>query len=186
MLLDATLQELAEVGWGGFSFESVALRAGVNKTTLYRRWPTKAHLVRAALSSQATRIFAAPNTGNVREDLLLLCQSACAFMTTANGRCQMLALLTQDVDPAVLDMLYEIRHSEESKPYQIIKLAIARKELSPHTDIPLLLDALLGALLRRTLLERREMDEASLRKLIDLVLIGSQQMLLLSFSYSWP
>ena len=47
-VLEATLDELGLVGYGALSVEQVATRAGVNKTTVYRRWPTKAALVERA------------------------------------------------------------------------------------------------------------------------------------------
>ena len=49
-VMDATIAELARVGYESISIEQVAVVAGVNKTTLYRRWATRRELVRAALS----------------------------------------------------------------------------------------------------------------------------------------
>jgi AcrR family transcriptional regulator len=37
-ILNATLDEISEKGYSAVSFESIAQRAGVNKTTVYRRW----------------------------------------------------------------------------------------------------------------------------------------------------
>jgi AcrR family transcriptional regulator len=48
-ILDATFRQLVAVGYGGLSIESVAAEAGVAKTTIYRRYPTKAELVVGAL-----------------------------------------------------------------------------------------------------------------------------------------
>ena len=42
---DAVLAELAEVGFGRLTFESVAERAGTGKSPLYRRWPDTVSLV---------------------------------------------------------------------------------------------------------------------------------------------
>ena len=39
IILEASLQELGEVGYGAFTIESVAARAGVGKSTIYRHWP---------------------------------------------------------------------------------------------------------------------------------------------------
>jgi AcrR family transcriptional regulator len=38
-IADAVVVELAEVGFGRLTFDSVAERAGTGKTPLYRRWP---------------------------------------------------------------------------------------------------------------------------------------------------
>ncbi len=42
---EGVFAELAEVGYAGFTIESVALRAQTGKTSIYRRWPTKQELV---------------------------------------------------------------------------------------------------------------------------------------------
>ena len=48
-VLIATAEELTRVGYAAFRVEDVAARSGVNKTTIYRRWPTKPELVTAAV-----------------------------------------------------------------------------------------------------------------------------------------
>jgi len=53
-LYEATLAELAEVGYGGLTMEGIAARAHTGKAALYRRWASKGELVRAAL------VFALP------------------------------------------------------------------------------------------------------------------------------
>src|SRR5262245_2839968 len=69
-ILGAALTELARTGYGALRIEDVAARAGVNKTTVYRRWSTKEDLVRAALLSITNDRFTPPNTGSLRTDLL--------------------------------------------------------------------------------------------------------------------
>ncbi|OBA63864.1 transcriptional regulator [Mycobacterium sp. 1100029.7] len=54
-LYEATLAELAEVGYGGLTMEGIAARAQTGKAALYRRWCSKHDLVHAAL------VFALPS-----------------------------------------------------------------------------------------------------------------------------
>ena len=68
-VLKSTLEELAAVGYGALRIEDVATRAGVNKTTIYRRWPTKQELVACALRSVTTEWRLEPSTGSLREDM---------------------------------------------------------------------------------------------------------------------
>src|SRR5687768_13717083 len=49
----ATLAELAESGYTALSLERVAQRAGVHKTTLYRRWGSREELVLEAMLERA-------------------------------------------------------------------------------------------------------------------------------------
>jgi AcrR family transcriptional regulator len=72
-IFEIVLRELAETGYVSFSIERVAVRAGTSKPVIYRRWPTRARLVYAAL--RATRpVYSAeaPNTGTVRGDLTVI------------------------------------------------------------------------------------------------------------------
>lgn len=67
------LQELAEAGYVNFSIERAAARAGTSKPVIYRRWPTRARLVYAALrASRPVLSFKAPDTGTVRGDIMVI------------------------------------------------------------------------------------------------------------------
>jgi AcrR family transcriptional regulator len=71
-ILDATLAELAEVGYWRLAMERVAARARTSKASLYKRWPNRAELVVAALHHQGGEPAPAPDTGNLRDDVLTL------------------------------------------------------------------------------------------------------------------
>jgi TetR/AcrR family transcriptional regulator, regulator of autoinduction and epiphytic fitness len=45
VILRAALAELGEVGYGAFTIESVAARAAVGKSTIYRHWSGKLALI---------------------------------------------------------------------------------------------------------------------------------------------
>ena len=70
-ILDATVALYAERGMAGLSVEAVAARAGVAKTTIYRRWPSKEELVLAAVTA-ARGPAPEPPGASVRDDLLFL------------------------------------------------------------------------------------------------------------------
>ncbi|KQW53062.1 TetR family transcriptional regulator [Nocardioides sp. Root1257] len=72
-LLQATWEELAEVGYGALTIDAVAQRAGTSRTVVYRRWATKRELAEATVVfiSDRNRIEP-PDTGSLREDLLAL------------------------------------------------------------------------------------------------------------------
>ncbi len=70
-LLTAAWAELQEGGYAALTYDAVAARAGTSKPVLYRRWPTKADLVVAAMHHAG--LFARrelPDTGTLREDVL--------------------------------------------------------------------------------------------------------------------
>ncbi|GAB2568950.1 hypothetical protein Aab01nite_08340 [Paractinoplanes abujensis] len=68
----ATLSELARSGFGGLTIDGVAKAAGVNRTTIYRRWPTKAALLAAVVEPLLAQYDTDPGTGSLRGDLLAL------------------------------------------------------------------------------------------------------------------
>jgi AcrR family transcriptional regulator len=70
-ILGATLRSLAADGIGGLTIEGVAAEAGVGKTTVYRRWPTKTDLIVAAVSALAPP-GEPPDTGSLKGDLQAL------------------------------------------------------------------------------------------------------------------
>src|SRR5664280_783734 len=71
-VLEATLDQLAESGYDGLSFEAVAVRAGVHKTTLYRRWSDRTDLVLDAMLELSSQTVPVPDFGSVRADLLAI------------------------------------------------------------------------------------------------------------------
>lgn len=72
-LLHAAQDLLLEVGYEHLSMDAVAKRAGASKSTLYRRWPSKADLVSAALEAFEWDA-PVPDTGSLRDDLMALAQ----------------------------------------------------------------------------------------------------------------
>ena len=67
-VVDATLELLAEVGYGALTIDAVAQRAGSNRVQVYRVWDSKVALVRDVLFGTAADLVL-PDTGSVVEDL---------------------------------------------------------------------------------------------------------------------
>ena len=71
-LLALTLDVLRERGYDGLTIDEVVARARASKTTIYRRWPSKGELVFAAVTWGFATKVAAPDTGELRADLIAL------------------------------------------------------------------------------------------------------------------
>ncbi len=69
-IFEATLAELAEVGYSRLTMERVAARAHASKMSLYKRWPSRRELVIAALRHRDRTPESPPDTGNLRDDML--------------------------------------------------------------------------------------------------------------------
>lgn len=79
-MLAAAAEELRRGGYEGLSIDRVAERAGVAKTTLYRRWPSKAELVVALITNLREEVPFEPS-GDPRRDLTALVTAIAASLT---------------------------------------------------------------------------------------------------------
>ncbi|WP_205414043.1 TetR/AcrR family transcriptional regulator [Amycolatopsis thermalba] len=87
-LLQATLDLATEAGYAGLNIEAVALRAGVGKHTIYRRWLSMAAILLDALSRVWTTDLDYHDAGDVRADLRVrVLRSAPALSQPPIGRC---------------------------------------------------------------------------------------------------
>src|ERR1700730_7590420 len=91
-ILAAALSELIESGYAALSVEAVASRAGVNKTTIYRRWPTLDDLLVDALMDWSHDALPAMDTGSIETDLLALGGQLADVLNAGVGR-QVVALV---------------------------------------------------------------------------------------------
>jgi AcrR family transcriptional regulator len=85
----AALEELARTSFAELSFDKIAAAAGTGKAALYRRWSTPGELVLDALADPATGFGkppAAPRTGNVRTDLIVLLSGFVRTLDEPRGR----------------------------------------------------------------------------------------------------
>jgi AcrR family transcriptional regulator len=172
-VLSATLEEFAAQGYAGFSVEAVALRAGVNKTTIYRRWPAKADLVGAALASLRDDDPEPPDSGSLREDLLQVLKHWAEQMVTPRRRAIMQSLLVANTDPEMQAIVRRMRAERPAIPQIVFERAFKRRELPRGSDPQLIAAALLGPLHSRAAWKREPVDDAFVRALVDLVVTGA-------------
>jgi len=79
-LVDAAWAELVEVGYGRFTIDAVATRAGTSRPVINRRWHTRSDLAIAAIRRQrVSRPVSTPDTGSVRDDLIGLLRDASKY-----------------------------------------------------------------------------------------------------------
>lgn len=129
---DATLSELARLGYTALSIDVVAKAAGVHRTTIYRRWPTKAALVEALLEPGLHRMEEAPDTGSLEQDLLTLMGLLKADLSAEEGRA--LAGLMTSTAPTLRAMASAARSRVRARFQRAFTLAIERGELPPDAD----------------------------------------------------
>jgi AcrR family transcriptional regulator len=173
-VLDATLTQLAEVGFERLSIPLIAELAGVNKTSIYRRWPEKVDVVRAALETAMSHVEHAPDTGNLRADLVELARTAAAFMQSPVGMAVVRIMMAEGANPEVR-ALATMTYAEAGKqgPWIVLKRAVERGELNGKTDPSLMLFTMAGAIMHRVFVERQNASDQFLDQVVDLVLLGA-------------
>lgn len=172
-VLAAALSEVARAGYHGLRIEDVATRAGVNKTTVYRRWPTKQELVRDALLSITTETFSVPDTGSLRTDLLAVARRNAALAAKPEHQGVFRIFAAEGEDAELAAIVRALRQAFEAVPREVLAAAEARGEIGPGVDHTLLF-GVLGATLHWWLFfDRAPVDEALLQRLIDLLLDGA-------------
>jgi AcrR family transcriptional regulator len=172
-VIRATFEELAEVGYGALSIDDVARRAGVNKTTVYRRWPTKQDLVTAALLALPDEYFAMPNTGTIRGDLNEIACRVSRIFQAVEGRAMMRILFFEGrlTELARVEAHFEAKREATGMP-AILNRAIARGELPLGFDQEMLGDVLVGTIAFKALAEKKVLSKAFVANLVDVVLAG--------------
>lgn len=148
-VLDAAIQEIALVGYEGLTLERVAARAGVNRTTIYRRWPTKVELARATMDRLSNTITFDWDTGSMRGDLAELIARA-AQTIFAPGSLGLLRMILGVADvPELKDLALCLQNEKRSKIMEMVDRWGRRGEIRPDLDREIFLDSVMGVLFRR-------------------------------------
>jgi AcrR family transcriptional regulator len=173
-VLDAALAELARSGYAGLRMDRVASQAAVNKTTIYRRWPSRRALVTALVDRMRTplRDSPLPDTGQLERDLVEAFARRFTFGRQVEGRAW--ARLVEERHSAEVEAIIGEAVDERRGEWRaMVTRAIARGELPPGTPAPLLLE-LVRALVDARVRGASRPDEAWLRLAVRTVLAGAR------------
>lgn len=145
-VLTASVAELAESGYRAFRVDEVSAAAGVNKTTIYRRWPGKQQLVAGAVEWMRRFVHDVPlpDTGSLERDLAEAFQRKLSFKHRVEGQAWA-RLLSEKHDPEVGAVIGDAVKERSGAWYAMVTRAVARGELPAGTD-PRLLLGMLGAI----------------------------------------
>jgi AcrR family transcriptional regulator len=157
--------------------ERVAAEGGVAKTTLYRRWPTKAALCMELYLDVASRELHDPDTGNVASDLKHIANTVVRLQTRTVAGPAFIGLIAEaQVNPATrADFLAEFADRRREVTRLVLRRAIERGELRADTDIDLVIDALGGAVTFRLLQGHAPLTTKFTDALVTLLLSGCRR-----------
>lgn len=160
-VFEATLRSVRELGYAGATMDRIAAAAGVAKTTLYRRWPSKGALIVDCLIDA---IGPAALEGDTRAEML---ESAVRTAAARIGEPGVGAAFAGVFSDAINDPdLREILTTRFQAPY----LAVLKEALRvPEQRILLVVDVVAGTLLHRLGISGRPMVESDVDALIGMV-----------------
>lgn len=173
-VLEATLAELGAVGYTALRLDDVATRAGVAKTTVYRRWATKIDLVGEALRRVTAWHEPIPDTGSVRADILALLSRAVRLLDSGEGRALARVVTTESGDEDFLRLAKRLREDARAHRNRIIERAVARGELPRDTDGVLVMDAIFAPIMSRIVKFGEKVDGPTRERIVDLVITGAE------------
>jgi AcrR family transcriptional regulator len=129
VVLEATADLIAEVGYDNVTIEGVSERCGVARSTIYRHWSGKEELIVEAIKN---RLLPGPeiDTGSVRSDAITFLQDLAGWFVTSEGVMVVLSLLTAaHRDPVMRKLHRDATRAGRDRLARIIEKGIDRGEL---------------------------------------------------------
>ncbi|MFE0131907.1 TetR/AcrR family transcriptional regulator, partial [Streptomyces sp. NPDC059037] len=175
-----TRQALVELGWSKLTLGDVATRAGVAKTTLYRRWAGKSELVVDAVAELFDELEL-PDRGSLAADIEGVVLQFAALLSRPETKTALMAVVAESTSDAPLRE--RIRTSIVDRQKRLVlagrQRAQQRGELPPEPDpaaaartADLIFDVTAGAVVHRALVSAEPIDEAWARSFTLLLLGG--------------
>lgn len=182
-ILDATRAALVELGWGRLTIGDVAVRAGVAKTTVYRRWHSKNELVVDAVAALLGELEL-PDLGSLQADVEGVVLQFAALLDRPETKTALMAVVAESTrDP---ELRCRIREAIVRPHKHLVILgrrrAQERGELPAEDEgdarergddqIDLIFDVIAGAVINRTLVSGEPADEEWTRRFVSVLLYG--------------
>ena len=171
-VLKAALQAVAEHGADAVSISEIARRAEVHETSIYRRWPTKEHLLLDALLDYSEATLPIPNTGSLRSDLIAFAKAVTAYLDSPLGRTLVRAMAAAGDDDTLAANRAEFWKSRFDLASAMITRAKDRGEVPADLDAATALELFIAPLHFRALLTHQPVDDHDIARLVDVLLAG--------------
>ena len=170
VILQAVLDELGEFGYGAFTIESAARRAGVGKTTIYRHWPDKIALIADAFKLLQRQRDPELVTGSPREKLERVLRHVADVVSDSPFSACLPALIEgAERDRAVRRFHHRFQADARKPTIELIAEGVAAGDFPCRTDPELAVFALLGAIFFCRLMTDAPFPEERVGDLIETV-----------------
>jgi AcrR family transcriptional regulator len=167
-ILDATRELLIEGGFTRLRLEHVAARAGVGKTTIYRRWPSKEALTLDLVLELAAPHLEIADVGDTRSELLAATRNSLESITASPFGPVIRAMLSQIAGNPVIGDPFRasVVARRRAEIRNVIERGIARGDLRPDADPTIATELLVGPVYFR-LVFGGPLDDAFARRIAD-------------------
>ena len=164
-ILEAAVSLAAEGGLEDLTLDSIAARAGVGRPTIYRRWQSKDALLAEAIDVISDRYFSPPDTGSVRDDLVLFAREQ---IERVQSPLRSLWEALYNVEEAGLGSDAVKRALDKNDV--IIRRGVERGELRSDTDPELLMTIIFAPIWYRVTAHHRRLESSFAVTIVDAVL----------------
>ncbi|WP_433198528.1 TetR/AcrR family transcriptional regulator [Nocardia sp. CA-107356] len=170
-ILAAARDLLDENGYAELSIGRVASRAGLHRPAIYRRWPSKRHLV-VDVVADLLGLQPTPDTGDLRADLTIAMRNLVAALRDTSLSRVLPALVADlandpDLRAHFLTTVFEPRRRSTAFA---LRSAIRRGEINPNIDVDFVLDAVAAPIYYRALFGHKPLTDALADQSVDAVL----------------
>ena len=172
-ILAAAAQLILTRGFDNMTVDEVAAMAKAGKATVYRRWAGKEDLAFAALEQLYTTQLPIPDTGNVREDLLVATRLALEFAGSETGRSYMRMTCAESLRDSRIGALYTSAfEAQEEAARVMLRRGIERGELRPDFRMDLAVDWFAGTMILYAIIDREVPSPDEAEELVEFMLQG--------------
>ena len=166
----AAIEELADVGYGAMTIESIAKRAGVGKATVYRHWEGKLDLVESALTMLKDDMVI-PDDGTVRERLTHVLRFLAHYLSDGSGlsACIPALVSASQYDESVRDFHHRYSGERRQLIVDLVQEGIDTGEIVSSDDAQLLAETIVGPIFYRRLMTAEPFDPDRVGEIVDLI-----------------
>lgn len=171
VIMRAAVEELSDVGYGRVRIESIAARAGVGKSTIYRHWPDKLALIADAFETFHEQTV--PEFGDLpaREAVTLLLRHVAEVVVDSTfSRCIPALIDGAERDPRVREFHHRYSAERRQALIDLIARGVKMGKIKRSVDPELATTTLLGAIFYRRLMTSEPLNPDDVSQLVKLVL----------------
>ncbi|MFG3036085.1 TetR/AcrR family transcriptional regulator [Streptomyces sp. NPDC048330] len=179
-ILEATRAALVELGWSKLTMGDVAGRAGVAKTTLYRRWANKNELVVDAVAVLFDELEL-PDLGSLQADIEHVVLQFAALLERPETKTALMAVVAEStrdeplrerIRASIVDRQKRLVLAGRMRAQQRGELPAGRDPVATDATDDLIFDVIAGAVVHRALVSAEPVDEAWVARLSALLVGG--------------